>query len=255
MVSLFKRLIRCPLGPGLVSIVFMLTASAAFAIPTLQLDIGGGTYDPATETIVARDNPFTLYALLSPNSKSTLAGTYYVSAALVQRGVPSFSDAGSFTFNGMTVSAAGDMVYGAPPLESSTGSDPRDLPSHGVFEAYYWEYGFQFDPANTALRYNTQDDAGAGPTVDPLGSLYYAAFGVDTRLLDPAYVLHFDLYRTKPGKKNGDDLIIAEFAPFSHDAESNGFKVPEPGSFLLLTLGVMGLALLRRLSRKSNALV
>ena len=59
------------------------TSGTVLAIPSLQLDIAGGTYDPVTETIIASSTPFTLYAYLVPDSGAPLTGTYYISAAIL----------------------------------------------------------------------------------------------------------------------------------------------------------------------------
>ena len=56
----------------------LIGAGPALAIPSLQLDIAGGVYDPVNQTVVATSNPFTLYAYLIPDSFTPLAGTYYV---------------------------------------------------------------------------------------------------------------------------------------------------------------------------------
>jgi len=45
------------------------------------------------------------------------------------------------------VNVAGDMTYGAPPLETLAGQqgfDNGDLGTHGVFETYFSEFVFQF---------------------------------------------------------------------------------------------------------------
>ena len=140
-----------------------LFAGAAYAEPTLQLDILDGVYDTNTETIVATSDQFTLYALLLPDQDTLLGDTFYISAALVPQTSTS-TDLGSFTFNGTTIDVTADMVYGVPPLEANLAFDANDLSKHGIFPTYFAEFEFTFDPNNTATAYNTQDDAGEGPT-------------------------------------------------------------------------------------------
>jgi hypothetical protein len=201
----------------------------AFAVPVLQLDIGGGYYnttgDPRynDETVVSTGDVFTLYALMQEGNKTSLDDTYYISMALFPH-IPLTSPSpnfGSFTFEGQTILVGGDMVYGNP-----------GIPSHGVFDTYYKLYEFKFDAANHVGLYNTQDNPGQFNKFYPGAGLYYAAFAVDTTNLSDAVSIHFDLFNNN---KN---------APFSHDADaqSDPPPVPEPASLLLLGLGIVGIA-------------
>ncbi len=230
----------------------LIAAGPVLAQPTLQLDILNGVYDDTTDTIVATSDQFTLFALLIPDQDTTIADTFFISAAVVPQTGPADVDLGSFTFNGATIDVTADMLFGVPPLEANLAFDPGDLSQHGIFPTFFTEFAFTFDPANTATAYNSQDDAGQGPTPDPNGDMFFEDFLVDVSDLDEGVRIHFDLY-TKEAV-NGD-IDVDEFAPFSHDAESgngngngNG-QVPEPGTLALLaaTLG-MG-AVFRRKNR------
>lgn len=229
-------------------------AGNVFAQPTLQLDILDGVYDPVTETIVATDDSFTLYALLIPDQDTTLADTFYISTALVPKVGPADASLGSFTFNSTTVNATADMVYGVPPLEANLAQDPGDLSQHGIFETFFREFAFTFSAANTAEKYNSADDAGQGPTPSATGEMYFEDFLVNVANLDSDYRIHFDLY-TKEAV-NGE-LDVSEFAPFSHDAESgpgngngngngNGHQVPEPGTLAMLGTSLFLLSAARK---------
>jgi hypothetical protein len=208
-------------------------ASAASAVPSLQLDILGGTY--ADGDIVTSADVFTVYALATPSGNidvdAILGGTYVLSIALTPK-VDSAATLGSFDVNGATYQATGNMTYGVPPIESNgtAGHDGGDLGDHGIYDTYFAEISFQFSAANTSAEYNTEDDAGQGPI--PGTGMYYASFGIDKSLLDDDYQLHFDLYKKGPGQRAGD-LDIADFAPPSHDASTVAPPVPEPTAALV----------------------
>ena len=228
-----------------------LTAPAAFAIPALQLDILGGTYDTETETIVATSKVFTLYALLNTlNGRVDPTDTYFVSAAVVPRTTPA-GVYGTFDFDGddltgiapvgngdTTIEVTGEMAFGTVPFETYEGFDPGDLATHGIFETFYTEFAFTFDSDNTAALYNAQDTPGAGPSSVDMGPLLWSAFTVDTHHLSDDLLIHFDLYSVRATDDSFDpDYDRHLFAPFSHDAQS----VPEPSTMLLFGTGLLGL--------------
>lgn len=236
--------------------VVALTPSTSRALPALQLDIEDGGYDFSTDTIVAGDDAFTLYAFLNPSKYNILTDMFYISIAVLPAMEYSLEGdrLGSFTINGATINVTSDMTYGTPPVDeiytglSETNDwDTGDLEPHGVFPTYFYEYGFYFNENDMTERYDTMYRAIDGEKTLQDGLMYYAAFTIDTSLLDPEHVIHFDLYNSKL-RRSGDDYDITMFAPFSHDAESR--RVPEPGTLILLGSGLVGIYVHGRLRRK-----
>lgn len=229
------------------ALVLMALTSANWlsALPTLQLDILGGQFDNNTETTVATSDLFTVRALLSGSYNP---GSFFISAAITpgmaqSNPVPNF---GSVVVDSQTYQPS-DFSYGVPPLDvSDTMPGVKNLGLHDVFPTYYLEFEFNFNQANTVAAYNVQDDAAAP------GVLYYHDFSVNVANLQAAYAVHFDLYNIKVKKGN---YSLADFAPFSHDAESgHPHEVPDQGSTsLLMTLGFGLLSLVARFRRQTAA--
>ncbi len=224
--------------------------STAMAVPDLQLDILGGVYNNATETIDATDDQFTLYALAKNSVVNIPSAKFYIAAAVTPKVGPAPANLGSIEIDGVTYNVTSDMLYGTPP------QDPGNLPPHGIYETYYLEVpvNFQLNAAHSSGIYNTQDDPGQGPIVGGTG-LYFDEFDIDTSNLTDGVAIHFDFYYTY--KKNGQTKL-GGFAPFSHDAQSLSdhtpdeppppqpqVAMPEPVSFVLAMMGLSSLALRR----------
>jgi hypothetical protein len=223
--------------------IALLASTTASAVPVLQLDIAGGSYDAADETIVTSADSFTVYAYATPTGnarRSSIVGrTYYLSIALTPETRRSGADLGSFTVNGTVYDATADMTFGVPPIEASgrTTYDGGDLARHGIYSTHFVQIPFTFSAANRSGEYNTADDPGSGPIAG--NDMYFAAFTVDKSLLADTHQLHFDLFSVRTSWFGDRD--IDRFAPFSHDAATVGSPVPEPtaalifGGALLLT--------------------
>ncbi len=260
------------LGSALLAFSTLVVSNTAFAAPVLQLDIAGGYYDNSTQTIVASSNPFSLFAIATPQGpRATTQGilneTFYVSMAVNPTLPEPGMDLGYFTVNGQRVDVTEDMVYGKPPIEDIAalqGGDSGDLSPHGIYPTYFTEFAFQFAPTARAATYDTQENIQAGgtssgPTPTAGGGSYFHEFVIDTSALDPRYVIHFDLYNAtarRCGRRerelSGNDPACVDndvqgFAPFSHDAQSP--PVPEPATMLLFGTGLAAAAI-RRFRRR-----
>jgi hypothetical protein len=221
--------------------VLALFPLVAGAVPVLQLDIAGGTYDAGSETVVTSDSSFTVYAYATPqgnvSSSNLTSRTLYLSIALVPQTGPAAASAGSFTVNGHTYFATADMIYGVPPIEGSDAThDGGDLGKHDVFETWFLEVPIELTAASpTSGEYNTADDAGQGPIAGD--DMLYAAFDIDRSGLSSDYQLHFDLYATRTHR--GDERIDFH-VPYSHDAATvpGGRPTPEPSAALVFAVGL-----------------
>lgn len=263
------------LGAFAVAAALGCLASTANALPALQVDFLGGSYDVADESVVTTEENFTLYTYATPtgnlSANDILSDTFKLSIALLPQVGPDAVNLGSFTYSigggpTVTVDVTDDMTYGNPPLESLVEKDPGDLSPHGVFPTFFYEVPFQFIANQTSTGYNVQDDPGLGP--DDAGSdMFYRAFDFDVTGLDVGVDLHFDLYNTKLAKKSQTDIDADLFAPFSHDGftqrdgdDGGGgggggdgeTAVPEPISAFtsLMGMGALVVATRRRRPRK-----
>ena len=228
--------------------LLVVASARAEAYPILQLDIIGGHYDAATQTIVSSGSDFTLVAVLTPKANKPVApylnDTYYISAAVSPEQGPNDTSLGSFTWNTTNYLVTEDMTYGIPPLENDVATtDPGDLAPHSIFPTFFTEFSFQFSPENRTVQYNTADNPGGlTPTTATTNVSYFATFNITTSLIG-SNVLHFDLYNSlvQSCKRNRTctyDEDIELFAPFSHDAESS-VAVAEPRSMLAMSVGLL----------------
>lgn len=241
-------------NPGLMAFAAAtLVASVASAAPVLQLDIAGGTYDGATETIVTSDSAFTVYAYANPSGNfgamRILTSTFYLSIALTPAAGPAHASIGSLEVNGNVYDATADMTYGVPPIETNGTAthDGGDLGQHGIYETFFVEIPFQMSVLRRSGEYNTADHPGLGPISG--NTMYYTAFEIDRAGLPAGYDLHFDLYTVEREMTIAGqgfrryvttDTDILRFAPFSHDAGTiGGPPVPEPSAALIFAAGLL----------------
>lgn len=222
-----------------------LSASAAQALPSLQLGPGSGnwTYDSVTETWLTADNPLELLATANATKadgghgdyawdQTTTRYAYLVVSAVPKTtlGVDLFDITISNDGGSLALVAAGD---GTPPL-----SDP--IPAHGIFGTYFEIYEVDFDGALATIE-NTQPPGG-----DP-GVGYTELFQIAVSSLAAGVQgLHFDLFTIQGSGHLSGASEVAAFAPFSHDAG----LVPEPSAVGVFSIGLLVAgASIRRLRR------
>ena len=221
-------------------------AGTSHALPALQLGPGAGTwtYDTGTQTWVTDTNPFSLFAYANATSGSgayawDAAGAGTQTAYFVVSAVP------MVVGDHFDVSVVGDggaltlvsSGTGAPPI-----NDPNDLAPHSIFDTYFEVYEFQFTPTIVLIS-DTQPPGGgssdgyAEEITVTINSLTALVTGVHMDLFTLADTGILDAIND--GSAND---FVKRFAPFSHDAEF----IPEPGSLLLLSLGMVGVGIVRR---------
>lgn len=232
----------------LIIVMLMLAPSKAEAVPKLQLDIVGGSYDQVTESIIENASAATIVALATPsgnyNSVDLLSSTHFLSvAALKENGdAVSLGDLSGalIDINGVTFTDQ-DFWVGTPP----PGSSGRTLGSHGVYDTAFIELMFAFEAGSTTSTYNSEDAAGASTLFDGGIGTFFKTMEVSISQLTAGINLHFDLYTTENSERGGTNLDL--FAPFSHDAELRPtiITVPEPGSLFVFALALLAIARLR----------
>jgi hypothetical protein len=268
-MALIRKSSRCfILALVLFTGLLALTSSPSLAGPYLQLDIAGGTYDAATQTIVAPGDHFTLYAYMSGALLDDPRYTYYISAALMNNDPKQ----GSFIFNSLyfnteynwtaqpgkdnVVDFAKDIYvdYGVPPHYDPNGQgyDDGDLALDGIFPTYFKEFKVVFNKNSQIAPYDTMTRTG---DISLTGSgMYYATFDVNTSGLLPGNAIHFDLYTVVATTNRSGvttDLDVQYFA--LNDAESLDPpppvpcpSVPDASIMFLLGPSLVGLGLLGR---------
>ena len=232
--------------------MLMLPISEAEAVPLLQLDIVGGTYDDPTESIVISAPTATVVALGTASGATSqddlLGKTTYLSVAAV------FDNGGdveiselwgtSIVIDGVTFDET-DFVIGAPPATS----DDKFIGGHGVYDTAFLEIAFNFAADAETATYNSEDNPGASTLYNGGQGSFFQAFEVGIQALASGIKLHFDLYTTKETNEETERDL---FAPFSHDAEMRPgssvvvTEIPEPGSLIIFGLALLVIGVSRK---------
>lgn len=214
------------------------------AVPTLQLYIDGATYDDATETWVSYGSSFDLYVI----GKGDLQDVRF-SMALEDLGSGDDPSSAGVMIDGSAY-PTGTWTYGYAPLSylPSTWNGGDDLPKHGIYPAWYTEFGMGDFTAQGGIGDVNYDSAMASgdpywlPTEGYINSNTQGWFQSYHIAITGGYAVHFDAYTVL---STGE---IDKFAPFSHDA--SGGEVPEPATMVLFGIGLAGAGVVRKLRRR-----
>lgn len=216
-------------------------ATAAAAVPTLQLYIEGASYDATSETWVTTDTTFNLWVIgVSPVDDVMLSVAFMTDEL---GGSVTLTPTTAGDFDGVlgdddtsTPSApvfTGTSADGAQPLRG----DGSLLPEHGIFGPGV--SFLEFDLGSFTLSDSPIGDYQGTPASFPeVGQINV----YEVTLTGFASGIHFDAYDHTVSSHSGAQVKYV-FAPFSHDA---GIAVPEPSTGVLLLGSVLALRRLRR---------
>ena len=202
------------------------------ALPVLQIDIEGGSYNPAdpnvllNESTLINSDQFTVDAIFTPGGGASIpADTYYLIIAFADR-----------DGNAVTGIDSGQVLVVGVALSTFYQGTPSGLPPYGPYPTYYASVEFNFESAVRITTYNVEEDPG-DPILNPTGQSLMMQFDIDRSGLSSDYLITFDL------------VGGGKFAPPSHNGASVP-PVPEPGTIGLLGIGAGLLAARKWMKRK-----
>lgn len=236
---------------------------SAWALPSLQLGPGAGTWNYVAggdDTWYVSDSAFSIAAYANEVGASgddaffrdngppqQRTDNQDRTAYLVFSAVPSTASTTPFSLNVSGDSGSLTLVqqgFGSPP-DPGADNGNEDLPSHSIYDTYFYIYEFAFDGAVSTIGNTQPGDTGTGQG-------YTELFNVTVNGLESGVNgIHMDLFtvigdgKLKTTDSNGDPIPVGDLsnqifanAPFSHDAQ---YTVPEPTILSLLAIGALGL--------------
>jgi hypothetical protein len=236
----------------------LVAASAAHAIPELQLYIEGATYDNISESWVwdgiLGTDPIRLWVIGNvrgpgghgPISHVKLSAVYFNTGYVPTITLTPTTAGGTGSYGGFTDPSVplapvktfpGHNIAGGTP----TLSDGTHLASHGEYgDGRAWQ---EWELGNFTLRDSPVGDFIYDfPTTLYPGTAQINVYDVSISEYDFARAgeyIHFDAYNSVEAGNHARSI----FAPFSHDA-----TIPEPGTLALVGIGLAGLG--ARMRRK-----
>ncbi|VAV84930.1 hypothetical protein MNBD_DELTA01-858 [hydrothermal vent metagenome] len=239
------------------SIISMIGVRSALAVPVLQLYIDGAAFDPSTETWVSTESTFDLWVIGAVDkntarfeeSDGSYTGNIIKDVTLAMAFTGS---GGTITLTPATTGILSDpSTPGAPVSYESSGAlalENPPLAKHGIYPSV-WE--------NYSLGDFTLEDSPVGDFADPgTGYVFPTSFPNSGQInvykvaVTGWESVHFDAFAPLSyGAVPADGPGAYHIAPYSHDAGYN--VVPEPGTYILLGSGLLGLFFLRKKLKKA----